>query len=179
VFKIITALAGLESGELRPGSSFLCRGGMKFGNREFRCWKKGGHGEIALHRALVESCDVYFYQAGLKIGIDAIARVAEEFGVGQPTGLGIGAEAPGLVPSTAWKRRARGEPWYPGETLSAAIGQGYDLVTPIQMAHLAAILANGGVVYRPHVVRRVTDLSGRFVSIREPSRSSGRPSGGW
>jgi penicillin-binding protein 2 len=163
VFKIVTAIAGLESGDLTPGTAFSCRGALKFGNREFRCWKKGGHGEVGLHRALVESCDVFFYQAGIRIGIDPIARVARDLGLGKPTGIELGGESPGLIPDTAWKRRVRGEPWYAGETLSAAIGQGYDLVTPVQMALLGATVANGGTVYRPHLIRRVTDGGGRTV----------------
>jgi penicillin-binding protein 2 len=133
---------------------------MRYGNRDFRCWKKEGHGTVSLHRALVESCDVFFYQVGLKTGIDEIARVAREFGLGKATGLELGGEAPGLIPDTAWKRRVRKEPWYSGETLSAAIGQGYDLVTPVQAALLAATVANGGSVYRPHLIRRVVDGSG-------------------
>jgi penicillin-binding protein 2 len=136
---------------------------MRYGNRDFRCWKKEGHGTVSLHRALVESCDVFFYQVGLKTGIDEIARVAREFGLGKATGLELGSESPGLIPDSAWKRRARKEPWYSGETLSAAIGQGYDLVTPIQAALLAATVANGGSVYRPHLVRRVADASGSIV----------------
>jgi penicillin-binding protein 2 len=133
---------------------------MRYGNRDFRCWKKEGHGTVSLHRALVESCDVFFYQVGLKTGIDEIARVAREFGLGKATGLELGGEAPGLIPDSAWKRRVRKEPWYAGETLSAAIGQGYDLVTPVQAALLAATVANGGSVYRPHLIRRVVDGSG-------------------
>ena len=140
---------------------------MRYGNRDFRCWKKEGHGDVSLHRALVESCDVYFYQVGLKAGIDEIARVAREFGLGKATGLELGGEAPGLIPDSAWKRRVRKEPWYSGETLSAAIGQGYDLVTPVQAALLAATVANGGVVYRPRLIRRVADGSGSTVRTGE------------
>jgi penicillin-binding protein 2 len=163
VFKIVTAVAALESGVITPATSFSCRGALRYGNRDFRCWKKEGHGEISLHRALVESCDVFFYQVGLKAGIDEIARVAREFGLGKATGLELGSESPGLIPDSAWKRRVRKEPWYSGETLSAAIGQGYDLVTPVQAAQLAATVANGGTVYRPHLIRRVDDGSGSVV----------------
>jgi len=163
VFKILTAIAALESGAITTTTSYSCRGAMRYGNRDFRCWKKEGHGEISLHRALVESCDVYFYQVGLKAGIDEIARVAREFGLGKATGLELGGEAPGLIPDSAWKRRVRKEPWYSGETLSAAIGQGYDLVTPVQAALLAATVANGGSVYRPHLIRRVADNAGSTI----------------
>lgn len=163
VFKILTAVAALESGQITPATSFYCRGALRYGNRDFRCWKRGGHGEVSLHRALVESCDVYFYQVGLKTGIDEIARAARLFGLGKPTGVGLGGEAPGLIPDSAWKLRARGEPWYSGETLSAAIGQGYDLVTPVQAAQLAATVANGGTVRRPRLIRRVVDGSGKVL----------------
>jgi penicillin-binding protein 2 len=163
VFKILTAAAALESGAVTPETRFTCRGAMRYGNRDFRCWKKEGHGDVSLHRALVESCDVYFYQVGLKAGIDEIARAAREFGLGKATGLELGGETPGLIPDSAWKRRVRKEPWYSGETLSAAIGQGYDLVTPVQAARLAATVANGGTVHRPHLIRRVADGSGATV----------------
>ncbi|MHB8835853.1 MAG: penicillin-binding protein 2 [Candidatus Methylomirabilia bacterium] len=163
VFKILTAIAALESGAITTATSFSCRGAMRYGNRDFRCWKREGHGEISLHRALVESCDVFFYQAGLKTGIDEIARFAREFGLGKATGLELGSESQGLIPDSAWKRRVRKEPWYSGETLSAAIGQGYDLVTPVQAALLAATVANGGSVYRPHLIRRVADGTGSTV----------------
>ncbi len=167
VFKILTAQAALASGAVTTATSFFCRGALRYGNRDFRCWKKGGHGEVSLHRAIVESCDVYFYQAGLKAGIDEIARVAREFGLGKATGLELGSEAQGLIPDSAWKRRVRKEAWYSGETLSAAIGQGYDLVTTVQAALLAATVANGGTVYRPHLIRRVADGSG--TTVRESS----------
>jgi penicillin-binding protein 2 len=163
VFKIVTAIAALETGAVTPQTSFTCRGALRYGNRDFRCWKKSGHGEVSLHRALVESCDVYFYQVGLKTGIDEIARYARALGLGSGTGIELGNEAAGLIPDSAWKRRARGEPWYSGETLSAAIGQGYDLVTPLQAALLAASVANGGTVYRPRLVRRVVDGDGNVV----------------
>ena len=162
VFKIMTAIAALETGAVTPATSFSCRGFLHYGNRDFRCWKKEGHGEVSLHRALVESCDVYFYQVGLKTGIDEIARVARAFGLGAPTGVELGGESPGLIPDSAWKRRVRKEPWYNGETLSAAIGQGYDLVTPIQAAQLAAAVSSG-VIRRPHLIRRVADSSGATV----------------
>ncbi len=171
VFKIVTAIAALESGAVTPATSFYCRGALRYGNRDFRCWKRGGHGEVSLHRGLVESCDVYFYQVGLKAGIDEIARVAREFGLGAATGLDIGSEASGLIPDSAWKRRVRGEPWYSGETLSAAIGQGYDLVTPLQAALLAAAVASGGTVRQPHLIRRVVDGAG--VVVRAEASAAG------
>ncbi|HWR98027.1 MAG TPA: penicillin-binding protein 2 [Candidatus Methanoperedens sp.] len=168
VFKIVTAVAALEAGAVTPDTSFSCRGSLRYGNRDFRCWKRGGHGTVSLHRALVESCDVYFYQAGLKAGIDAIARAGRDLGLGRATGLEVLGEAGGLIPDSDWKRRVRGEPWYSGETLSAAIGQGYDLVTPLQAALLTATVANGEAVMRPHLVRRVSEADGAIVREAAP-----------
>lgn len=163
VFKIVTAIAALEKGIIDEETKYTCRGALSFGGRSYRCWKRGGHGEVGLHRALVESCDVYFYQVGIRTGVDQIAEYARELGLGKATGIVLGGEAPGLVPSSAWKKRARGEPWYPGETLSVAIGQGYNLVTPLQMAAMTAVLANKGTFYRPLLIRAVTDPSGTAV----------------
>jgi penicillin-binding protein 2 len=169
VFKIVTAVAALEAGAITPSTAFSCRGALRYGNRDFRCWKRTGHGQVSLHRALVESCDVYFYQVGLKAGIDRIAQTARELGLGRATGLEVLGESPGLIPDSAWKQRTRGEPWYSGETLSAAIGQGYDLVTPVQAALLAATVANGGTVLRPHLVRRVSEPDGEVLRASVPT----------
>ena len=122
---------------------------MRYGNRDFRCWKKRGTARSRCTAPSSSPATSTFTRSGLKTGIDEIARVAREFGLGKATGLELGGEAPGLIPDSAWKRRVRKEPWYSGETLSAAIGQGYDLVTPVQAALLAATVANGGIVYRP------------------------------
>jgi len=104
---------------------------------------------------LVESCDVFFYEAGARLGVDTIAAYSRRFGLGQATGLGLGYEEPGLIPDSDWKKRRFGERWYPGETLSVAIGQGYVLTTPLQMASVMATIANGGTRYRPFVVKRI------------------------
>lgn len=174
-FKIITALAALESGVVDEQTTFFCSGSLPFGKRSYGCWKKGGHGEVNLHKAIVESCDVYFYHLGIKAGIDAIAHYAREFGLGKATGVGIGGESGGIVPSREWKKKRKGEPWYPGETLSAAIGQGYNLVTPMQMAVLMSAVANGGTVYRPGLIRKVTDH--HEGTEQKVFSSSGRPAG--
>jgi penicillin-binding protein 2 len=166
VFKIVTAIAALEKGIIDVETKYTCRGALTYGGRSYRCWKRGGHGEVDLHRALVESCDVYFYQVGIRTGVDQIAEYARELGLGRATGIVLGGESPGLVPTSVWKKRARGEPWYPGETLSVAIGQGYNLVTPLQMAAMTAVLANKGTFYRPLLIRAVTDPSGTAVSRR-------------
>jgi penicillin-binding protein 2 len=169
-YKIIMAVAGLEEGVINPNTTVHCNGFFPFGNRVFKDWKKGGHGVVNVHSALVQSCDVFFYTIGHRLGIDTIARYAKGFGLGMPTGYDPVHEKPGLVPSTTWKRQARGEPWYPGETISAAIGQGYDLVTPIQLLNVISAVANGGVRYQPHIVKRLEAPDGQVVQEFGPQR---------
>jgi penicillin-binding protein 2 len=166
VFKIPVAAAALESGQIRLDDHLFCQGGLQFGRRFFRDWKAGGHGNMSLVDAIAQSCDVYFYRVGSMIGVDTIAKYATEFGLGQPTGIALGSERRGIVPSTEWKTKAIGEPWYPGETLSVAIGQGYVGVTPLQMADLIAVVASGGARYQPHLVKAIQDRdSGRRVTF--------------
>jgi penicillin-binding protein 2 len=168
--KIVMAIAGLEEGVINPKTTVHCHGLFPFGNRVFRDWKKGGHGPVNVHSALVQSCDVFFYTLGQRLGIDTMARYAKGFGLGSPTGFDPIHEKPGLIPSTAWKRKARSEPWYPGETISAAIGQGYNLVTPLQLVNVISAVANGGVLYKPHIVKRLEDSDGRIVQEFGPER---------
>ena len=157
IFKIMVASAALESSKWSPSTKIHCSGGYPFGNRVFKDWKKGGHGPMDLYHAIVQSCDVYFYMLGNRLGIDAIAKAATQYGLGQPTGIELQGERPGIVPSTEWKQRVRKEPWYPGETISAAIGQGYVSVTPLQMAVAMAAVGNGGVLYKPRLVRAIRE----------------------
>ncbi len=152
-FKLLVAIAALEEGVADETTSVNCTGGAWFYGRRFGCWRAGGHGPIGLHRALVESCNVWFYTVGQRLGIDRIARMAEAFGLGSPTGIDLPGERAGTVPSPQWKRAHKGEQWYAGETISVAIGQGPLEVTAIQMADMAACVANGGVIYRPTLVR--------------------------
>jgi penicillin-binding protein 2 len=168
VFKIITTLAGLESGILTPDTQFNCAGAYPYGNRDFRCWKEGGHGMISLRRALVESCDIYFYQAGLKIGVDTIAYYAKEFGLGRKTGISLPHEKAGTVPSSSWKKKRFGVPWYSGETLSFAVGQGYMNATPIQLVTFMSAVANGGKIFLPQVVERVENIFGKTLKEYPP-----------
>ncbi|MDA8169101.1 MAG: penicillin-binding protein 2 [Nitrospiraceae bacterium] len=143
-FKIITAMAALESGSVTPDQKFTCTGGYPMGGHVFHCWRHKGHGPINIYKAIVESCDVYFYNAGLRTGIDRIAQFARAFGLGKPVGIRLGSEKSGLIPDTAWKEKARHQKWYPGETLNASIGQGYVLVTPLQMARMMGAVGTGG-----------------------------------
>jgi len=168
VFKIITAIAALESKVITPNTQFSCSGTFNYGNREFRCWKDGGHGVLSLHRAIVESCDIYFYQVGLKVGVDRIAHYANLFGLGKKTGIRLPYEKAGLVPTSSWKKKFLGVPWYSGETLSLAVGQGYLAVTPIQLLVLISAIANGGKIYLPQVVERVEDMSRNTLKTYPP-----------
>jgi len=167
-FKIVTAIAGLESGSITPTTQFFCKGAFPYGNRDFRCWKEGGHGAISLHRALVESCDIYFYQVGLKVGVDLIAHYANEFNLGRVTGISLPHEKPGTVPSSAWKKKRFGVPWYSGETLSFSVGQGYLNATPLQLLMLISGVANGGKQYLPQVVERVENIYGKKLKEYPP-----------
>ena len=155
-FKPVTALAALEDGIVTENTPAFCSGSTFF-KRLFRCWKQGGHGSVSLHRALVESCDVYFYEIGKRINIDTIAKYASALGLGRPTGIELESEASGIVPSTKWKLKMRKEKWYQGETLSVAIGQGYLSVTPIQMARMIATVVNEGKLYKLHLVNNGTN----------------------
>src|SRR5262245_20793063 len=164
-FKIIMAIAGLEEGVINPESAISDPGFFPFGNRNFRDWKEGGHGLVNLHRAIVISCDTYFYQLGPKLGIDRIAKWARAFGLGERTGIALDDERGGTIPDTEWKMKRFRQPWFPGETVSVAIGQGYVTVTPLQLANMMAAVANGGKLYRPRIVSKVESVDG--TSVRE------------
>jgi penicillin-binding protein 2 len=152
-FKIITAIAGLEEGAIDAGTTMFCPGYYRYGNRIYRCWKHAGHGSVNVVQALEQSCDVFFYQVGEAVGVDTLAKYAKAFGLGDLTGIGLAQEAKGLVPTKDWKLRRLGEPWQGGETLSVSIGQGFDLVTPLQLAVMVATVGNGGTRFRPQLIR--------------------------
>lgn len=154
VFKPIVGLAGLEAGLAGPDFEVHCPGGLQFGSRYFRCHLRGGHGTVSLQKAIAQSCDVYFYQLGHKLGIDRLAAYARIAGLGDKTNVDLPDEVPGLVPTERWKVRQRLQPWNPAETIIVAIGQGAMSVTPLQAAHAIGGLAVGGVWHRPHLVSR-------------------------
>ena len=167
-YKTIVAAAALEEGVITKDTAFQCNGSYRFGNRNYRCWKSDGHGSVSLHRAIVESCDTYFYQVGLKLGIDKIAEYSRKFGLGQPTGIELSDEKSGIVPDRAWKQKRFGTPWFEGETLSCAIGQGFNLVTPIQLLTAYAALTNGGDVYQPHLAKAIVGPDGKVLRTLLP-----------
>ncbi|MDF1525635.1 MAG: penicillin-binding protein 2 [bacterium] len=168
-FKVVTAIAALMEKSMDPDEPLFCSGGYRFGRRTYRDWKLGGHGNVDLYKGIVESCDVYFYQAGERTGIDALARWASVLGLGRKTGIDLPGEKEGLVPSPDWKKRVRGEVWFPGETLSAAIGQGYVLVTPLQLTSLYGTIARRGTHMDPYLVSRVEDVAGNELYRRDPA----------
>lgn len=162
-YKTVTAVAALSEGVIKPEQTVTCGGALVYGGRPYHCWAKGGHGAISLHRALVQSCDVYFYQMGLRLGVDRLAKYAKLLGLNSKTGIALSDERSGLVPTSAWKEKRFGIPWQEGETLSIAVGQGYDLVTPLQNAMVAAYIANGGKKLHPHLVKAAYDAMGKQV----------------
>ena len=173
LFKLVTAAAALEAGVCNTRSSFRCDGAFSLGDWRLRCWKREGHGSIDFLHGFAQSCNVMFVSLGRGVGPERLAEMARRFGLGEATGFDLPPEAEGLVPSPRWKRRARGESWYPGDTCQMAVGQGDCLVTPLQMARAFSVVANGGRLVRPHVIRRTegrgapqTGLEGTEVGLR-------------
>ncbi|MDO8643744.1 MAG: penicillin-binding protein 2, partial [bacterium] len=166
-YKIIVAAAALEEGVIDFKQTVYCPGHLYFG-RLFRCWKEGGHGTVNIKKAMVESCDVFFYEMGRRLGVDRIAKYAKKFGLGEKTGIQLEGESAGLIPTQEWKLKNRHQAWMKTEDLSIAIGQGYDLVTPLQNALLIAAVANGGKKIRPFLVSEAKTPAGEVVYRFEP-----------
>lgn len=148
VWKLMMVGLFMQEG-ISPSARVSCSGAVTLGNRVFRCWRKIGHGSVDMTQSLMQSCDVYYYTLGEKVGIDKIEAFARACGFGGPTGIDLPHEKSGLVPSKAWKRRRSGEAWYRGETLNVSIGQGYTLITPLQIANFVSSLLNGGKLMKP------------------------------
>lgn len=155
LFKVVMAVAGLEEGLVTPDTTVYCPGYATIQGHVFRCHKASGHGTISLARAIAESCNTYFYLLGSRLEIDRIAAYARRFGLGALSGIDLPREVPGLIPDSTWKMKLFKTPWYPGETISVAIGQGQVSVNPVQVARMMAVFANGGKLVQPHVVRLV------------------------
>ncbi|MCH8998125.1 MAG: penicillin-binding protein 2 [Proteobacteria bacterium] len=151
-FKMMVALAGLEAG-ISPEAKNFCPGFVRLGNARFHCWKRGGHGHVNMYEGIQQSCDVFFYDLGRKVGVDRIAAMAKRFGLGAPVGIDLPGEHGGVIPTRAWKRAEIGEAWQGGETLINAIGQGFVLTTPLQLAVMTARIANGGYAVEPRLTR--------------------------
>ncbi len=162
-FKMITALAGLQDNIINESTSINCSGSYDLGTSTFRCWNKNGHGTTNLRKSLRESCDVFYYQLGEKMGVDKIAAAARAFKLGSPLGVELLNEKSGLIPTTEWKLKRFGKRWFHGETLPVAIGQGAVILTPIQLASMTATIANDGTIFRPHLVKRIVDTDGKTL----------------
>ncbi|MDE2598208.1 MAG: penicillin-binding protein 2 [Rhodocyclaceae bacterium] len=171
-FKPFMALAALETGKRRPEQAISDPGFFNFGGHQFRDDKKGGHGLVDMYRSIVQSCDTYYYMLANDLGIDAISNFMAQFGLGSRTGVDIDGEAKGVLPSQQWKKerfkRPEQQKWYAGETISIGIGQGYNAYTPIQLANATAALANNGVMFKPHLVKYVTDTKSGEKRLIEP-----------
>ena len=191
-FKMVTALAGLEAGVITPKTRFWCSGAFKYSNHVFHCWRRSGHRGVRLHRALKESCDVYFYETAKRLGIKRLAVMARKLGLGQSYDCGLPKQKPGVVPDPDWKRATLGKPWYGGETVLAGIGQGFVLTTPLQLAVMTARIASGKKIL-PRLARTVPpqkpvpaeklDISeaslklvrkGMYAVVNEPGGTAGR-----
>lgn len=170
IFKVVTALAALEDGAFHPTTSVDCAGFLLLGNHRFGCWKEDGHGTQTLVRALANSCNVYFYTAGVRAGVDAISKKATELGLAKPTGIDLPGEKGGFVPSREWKKKERRESWFEGETVNLSIGQGYLEITPVQALVMMSAVATGGRILKPFVVHKIgertwTHRLGKSVGI--------------
>jgi len=168
LFKIITAIAALEEGVISPDETMGCRGTFPIGNREFKCWKERGHGRLNIVQAIAQSCDIFFYQLGLRVGADKMASYARMLGLEKEVGIPLPSEAKGLVPDSIWKKIHFGEEWYPGDTANMSIGQGYLEVSPLQMASLISMIANGGTIYKPLIVKKIIDGRGKIIETFQP-----------
>ncbi len=167
IFKLMVTIAGLESGALTPETKFNCPEHFYLGNAKFDDWKKGGFGTLDLKSAITHSANVYFYQAGLKVGIEPIVQTARAFGLGEPPGLGLGDEVRGNLPNP--QPRRRGQPaWTPGNTVVSSIGQGPVVTSPMQLLGMVSAIANGGTIYRPYVVKKIVSLTGDVLDEYEP-----------
>lgn len=162
-YKIVTAFAGLEEKLITTETTVFCPGYYRLGRGIYRCWRRGGHGYVNLHDAIVQSCDVFFYSLGHRLGVDNLAKYALKLGFGTLTHINLPGEKSGLIPTKQWKLLAKKEAWFPGETISVSIGQGFNLVTPIQQAKSIAMIANGGMVLRPYLVKKIRDKEGNVL----------------
>jgi len=171
-YKLIIAAAALEEGIITPEQKIFCKGSFELGNRSYRCWKKDGHGYVDLHRAIVESCDVYFYTVGKMLGVDKIAKYAKLFGLGEVTGIDLHHEKSGLVPTKEWKLAKTKETWLAGETISISIGQGFNLVTPLQLVNAYSAFANGGNLWQPYLIKRIELPDGSLFKEFLPKKKS-------
>ena len=168
VYKPILAASALEAGVADETTTFYCPGGANFYGRYFKCWQTKGHGRVNLHRAIVQSCDVFFYNLGKNLGVERMEEYSLQFGLGRKTGIDLPNEESGTVPSPAWKEKLFRQKWYAGETISLAIGQGALTTTPLQLAYSYGGIASDGHFARPHLVAW-NELSGAGRTVQQPT----------
>jgi penicillin-binding protein 2 len=169
IFKLMTALGALEDGVIDFNKVFLCKGIFWYKTWPYRCWRTSGHGWVNLEHAIIESCDIFFYQLGLMVKIDKIYSVAKDMGLGNKTKVDLDSEVAGLVPNAQWKESTQHVPWFPGNTIQMSIGQGYLLTTPLQMLDVTSGLAMDGKIYKPHLLYKIVDQNtGRTVYEKQP-----------
>ncbi|MGB9856931.1 MAG: penicillin-binding protein 2 [Dictyoglomaceae bacterium] len=168
IFKLIVALTALEKGKVSLKEKFYCSGGISLGKFFFACWKKEGHGTLNFLEGIAQSCNVVFYNLGLRVGADEISKMAKNFGLDDRTGIDLPGEVKGFIPSSEWKEKTLKERWYPGDTLNMSIGQGYILTTPLEIHLMVSIIATEGLGYRPHLVRKIINSKGEDIKVFEP-----------
>ena len=168
IFKVITTIAALERGIASRDKKFSCSGAFPFKDRVFRCWKEEGHGTLNLEEAIIHSCDVYFYQLGLETGVDNIVDFSKRFGLEKASGIDLFEEEKGLLPHRRWRENSLSREWFEGDTVNLSIGQGYLLVTPLQMANLISAVASRGKLYRPYLVKRILSPEGEIIKEMRP-----------
>ncbi|MBN1794636.1 MAG: penicillin-binding protein 2 [Candidatus Omnitrophica bacterium] len=173
IFKLVVACAALEKGGVQKNQLYECQGYVYVGDARIRCWRREGHGFVNVTEALIGSCNVYFIQAGLKVGPVLLEKYARLFGFGSATGIELGHEYDGLVPNKLWKRQHMHAGWYDGDTANMAIGQGYIIVTPLQVARMTAAIANGGRLLRPYLVEQIGGLGVARVAATDTDVSQG------
>jgi penicillin-binding protein 2 len=159
IFKIVTFAAAMDVACINPLSTICCKGNFELGDRHYTCWHKSGHGKLNLISAMAQSCNVYFYQLGLKLGIKNLEKYAKKFYLGRKTGIDLPNEKEGFIPSAQWKKLKKKMKWLGGDSVIFAIGQGAISVTPLQMVHMISAVANKGVCYKPYIVDRVVDFN--------------------
>lgn len=169
-FKILTAIAAIDTNKYLLQTRYFCAGSFKLGEKNFRCWEKSGHGDIDMFNAIRLSCNVYFINLGLRLGIDNIEKYAKMFGFSQKTNIDLPYEMTGVVPSKRWKKEKVSIDWYEGDTASVSIGQGYLNVTPLQLALFVSIIANRGIFYTPYIVSKIVDHEGNVLYFHTPEK---------
>ncbi len=175
VFKLVTAIAGLEEGAIDENTHFTCTGSIRLGNRQYHCHSKHGHGSVNIVKAITASCDIFFYRVAQKLkSVDDLAKWAFFLGLGKKTGINLAREVPGLIPTEEWKLKTLRQAWIAGETLSVAIGQSFVLTTALQLSNMYAAIGNGGTLYRPYIVKQIESFDGTVLQQFEPEALSNR-----